>query len=184
MESLLRNNIYLQNVSKVMSSYTSEYFNDPPAKERGLKRCWKCKQIFHISEFGYNRNEKDGRGGYCKTCRRAMQQQSNFQAMCDRLLKRANYVCALCGSKNKINVHHILPRTMRGNDGENNLIVLCRNCHKEAHNGSFSNCYGVSNVCICNKCNHIWLHRKESTPLICPKCKSSHWNIEIKGEKE
>lgn len=32
----------------------------------------------------------------------------------------------------------------------------------------------------CKKCGHTWLARKQETPTICPKCRSSKWN----GEKK
>jgi len=31
--------------------------------------------------------------------------------------------------------------------------------------------------CICERCYHKWLSRKERLPIICPSCKSAYWNI-------
>ena len=51
------------------------------------------------------------------------------------VLKRDNYICKRCGSKNKLNVHHIKPKK----DYEhlifdvNNGITLCEKCHKYIH---------------------------------------------------
>lgn len=50
-----------------------------------------------------------------------------------RALKRAGFSCQLCNSKDKIlNVHH---RTYerRGNEQNNDLIVLCEDCHRKFH---------------------------------------------------
>lgn len=43
--------------------------------------------------------------------------------------------CEICGSNNYLHVHHILPRSSNPElamDIEN-LMVLCKNCHKEIH---------------------------------------------------
>lgn len=48
------------------------------------------------------------------------------------ILKRDNYSCRLCGdSKNKKEIHHIIPKKNGGGNTENNLITLCRPCHKK-----------------------------------------------------
>lgn len=58
------------------------------------------------------------------------------------ILKRDNYCCQLCKSKNKLELHHILPvkNDIESNyiDDPKNLIILCRECHlKKAHNGYY-----------------------------------------------
>lgn len=50
-----------------------------------------------------------------------------------RALKRAGFACQLCNSKDKtLNVHH---RTYerRGNEQNNDIIVLCEDCHRKFH---------------------------------------------------
>lgn len=51
-------------------------------------------------------------------------------------LERDNYTCQLCGSEEKLIVHHI-DETGRGseihNNELNNLITLCRYCHIRIH---------------------------------------------------
>lgn len=37
-----------------------------------------------------------------------------------------------------LGIHHIIPISKGGDDEENNLILLCPNCHKEAHDGVLS----------------------------------------------
>jgi len=29
----------------------------------------------------------------------------------------------------------------------------------------------------CERCEHEWIPRKNSNPIICPKCKSAYWDI-------
>ena len=45
--------------------------------------------------------------------------------------------CALCeySVKEVLNIHHIIERKNGGSNEENNLIVLCPNCHAEIHKG-------------------------------------------------
>lgn len=49
-----------------------------------------------------------------------------------RAMKRAGFKCQLCSSKQNIQVHH---RTYenRGNEQNEDLIVLCRSCHQKFH---------------------------------------------------
>ncbi|MCV0401962.1 MAG: hypothetical protein K5777_08330 [Nitrosopumilus sp.] len=36
----------------------------------------------------------------------------------------------------------------------------------------------------CERCNHTWVPRDESSPTVCPKCKSPYWNKPRKSESE
>lgn len=49
-----------------------------------------------------------------------------------RALKRANYKCQLCSSKESLQVHHNTYKN-RGNEKDEDLIVLCENCHSKYH---------------------------------------------------
>ena len=53
------------------------------------------------------------------------------------ILHRDNYTCQCCGKKNcKLETHHIIFRSRGGSDDENNMITLCKECHKKVHNGT------------------------------------------------
>lgn len=43
--------------------------------------------------------------------------------------------CVICGSQGH-DVHHVVYRSRGGKDAENNLVLLCRDCHRAIHNGS------------------------------------------------
>lgn len=43
---------------------------------------------------------------------------------------RDKFKCRICGYDNNIRVHHIIPN---GQSIEENLIVICANCHKYIH---------------------------------------------------
>ena len=53
-----------------------------------------------------------------------------------KVLKRDEYRCKICGRRSmdyidvELNVHHVRPWSMGGLTKENNLITLCRTCHK------------------------------------------------------
>ena len=54
----------------------------------------------------------------------------------EAVLHRDNYTCQCCGKKHvKLEVHHIIFRSMGGTDDEKNLITLCEKCHKLVHDG-------------------------------------------------
>lgn len=53
------------------------------------------------------------------------------------ILHRDNYTCQCCGKKNcRLEVHHINFRSNGGTDDEENLITLCKECHKGVHAGT------------------------------------------------
>lgn len=53
------------------------------------------------------------------------------------VLHRDNYTCQCCGKKNcQLQTHHIIFRSRGGTDDENNMITLCKECHKGIHDGT------------------------------------------------
>lgn len=53
------------------------------------------------------------------------------------VLHRDNYTCQYCGKKNcQLQTHHIIYRSRGGSDDENNMITLCKECHKGVHDGT------------------------------------------------
>lgn len=54
----------------------------------------------------------------------------------EAILHRDNYTCQCCGKKHvRLEIHHIIFRSLGGTDGERNLITLCEKCHKLVHDG-------------------------------------------------
>ena len=49
-----------------------------------------------------------------------------------RILKRDDRRCRKCSRKNGLEVHHIVAVREGGSDVDNNLITLCRRCHRHA----------------------------------------------------
>ncbi|PYU74477.1 MAG: hypothetical protein DMG49_04605 [Acidobacteria bacterium] len=47
------------------------------------------------------------------------------------MLKRDSWRCQSCGSRVGVQIHHITPRSQLVHDGEENLITLCWECHRQ-----------------------------------------------------
>lgn len=56
-----------------------------------------------------------------------------------KIMLRDKYCCKVCCSNKELQVHHIIP--IKQNKAlifvETNLITLCKECHKKAHNGNW-----------------------------------------------
>jgi len=48
-------------------------------------------------------------------------------------LKRDGYRCRICGSTERLHVHHIVPLSRGGTHALENLITLCYRCHATQH---------------------------------------------------
>ena len=56
-----------------------------------------------------------------------------------KLINKKKHNCEYCGKKNcYTNTHHIKSKGSGGDDIEDNLIELCSNCHRRAHDGLIS----------------------------------------------
>lgn len=80
------------------------------------------------------------------------------KAMNEFRTRQENSVCAWCGRKHRLEVHHIEPVSVSPDkaDDPNNMIMLCRKpaCHQIiGHNGNFANSYveNVKDICADDK---------------------------------
>ena len=51
----------------------------------------------------------------------------------DQIASKFKYRCVIC-SRKYFGLHHIIPRSMGGEDNEENLVTLCQFHHREVHN--------------------------------------------------
>ena len=56
-------------------------------------------------------------------------------AVCGWHLSKAHYHSQMSGG---CEIHHITPSAKGGSDDYSNLILICPNCHREAHEGNYS----------------------------------------------
>ena len=73
--------------------------------------------------------ETDRRKGYSKTPK----ERSYLWAKRQRGEIRKPKICAACGAKEALELHHIIPLAAGGNDENYNLIFLCHSCHWKLH---------------------------------------------------
>lgn len=52
------------------------------------------------------------------------------------VLARAGQRCERCGERRPLDLHHRLPRSRGGTHGVENLVALCRDCHRAVHAGA------------------------------------------------
>jgi 5-methylcytosine-specific restriction endonuclease McrA len=50
-----------------------------------------------------------------------------------QILERDGWHCQQCGRRDQLQIHHIVRRSHSGADCEENLIVLCSECHRSIH---------------------------------------------------
>jgi 5-methylcytosine-specific restriction endonuclease McrA len=55
-----------------------------------------------------------------------------------QILERDSWQCQQCGRRDQLQIHHIVRRSQSGSDREENLIVLCSQCHRSVHVASRS----------------------------------------------
>ena len=56
-----------------------------------------------------------------------------YGRLCQQVLERDRWRCQQCGTAKHLEVHHIRPRSLLGDDTEANLITLCHSCHQQIH---------------------------------------------------
>lgn len=49
--------------------------------------------------------------------------------------ERDLYTCQICGTQEHVEGHHILDFQFGGAPNPDNIISLCRDCHKQVHRG-------------------------------------------------
>ncbi len=50
-----------------------------------------------------------------------------------RIKERDNFHCRICGYSEELQVHHIVPWHLTQDNSRENLVTLCRGCHKKMH---------------------------------------------------
>ncbi len=50
-----------------------------------------------------------------------------------QVLERDGWRCQVCGCMSNLQVHHMTPRSLSGDDTSSNLMTLCDVCHRTVH---------------------------------------------------
>ena len=88
-----------------------------------LLQCFKGHQFYRTTE----QLETDRK---CPVC---IGKEIDVKLIKKEILIRDNYTCTKCGSKNNLQIHHIIYHSNGGKDTMENLITLCKQCHAEKH---------------------------------------------------
>jgi 5-methylcytosine-specific restriction endonuclease McrA len=59
--------------------------------------------------------------------------RARYHKLWEEILKRDGWRCQHRGSLKNLQVHHMQPEGLLGNDEANNLITLCYDCHERLH---------------------------------------------------
>ena len=89
---------------------------------------------------------KNGRLIKCKECRKERVAKQNPKSILElskrtasKILKRAKIKCSMCGwDETSLDVHHIVERKNGGSNEMSNLIAICPNCHRKAHEKKYT----------------------------------------------
>ena len=134
------------------------------------KRCSQCHLYKNLVEFNNNINSKDGKQSSCKQCTSEKMKRHRIEITYKAVFEKYNYRCALCGTTERLEVHHLLRKSVEDLD---HLILACHDCHIQVlHKGAWNR---KAEAYHCNRCGHSW-YPKQPEIRICPKCKSPYWD--------
>ena len=57
--------------------------------------------------------------------------KEEWKILAQKIRIRDGFICQYCGKKNSTSVHHILPKRIKIDNHPENLITLCRSCHRK-----------------------------------------------------
>ncbi len=102
-------------------------FNVKPSLEDRRKFCSnQCRDnhMYGVSNDKYSTYEAKRNNAF-----------GNWESNKERALERDSYKCAICGSEEQIQVHHIRPLRFYGTNYIGNLITVCPECHGNIESG-------------------------------------------------
>lgn len=89
--------------------------------------------------------------------------------------EKYNHRCYNCGATELLHVHHMVNKA---DDRTESLVLACSKCHiRELHEGAWEN---KPDKFYCKRCHWVWAVREEGIPKMCPRCRTTHWDIEKK----
>lgn len=136
------------------------------------KKCCRCQETKEYKEFGVNRSTKTGRADYCFECSRILSREA-YKRRYQWVYDKFNNKCVLCGTFENLHVHHLHGKI---NEENGDLVLACKTCHIDIfHQGAW---HKKLPTLSCIRCNHVWFPRADSSPRVCPKCKSPYWDRE------
>jgi len=97
-------------------------------KERDFDLCYEClEKLYKYNDFISTTDKKGNMG--VKVIRKTISEKIR-----NRIFKRDNYKCKICGSKDDLVIDHIIPFSKGGITEINNLQTLCKSCNSKKGN--------------------------------------------------
>ncbi len=62
----------------------------------------------------------------------------NVSGLYQRVAQKLNYRCIICFRRYDV-LHHVVPKSLGGEDAEGNLVTLCQNDHHRIHDSGAIN---------------------------------------------
>lgn len=101
------------------------------------RRCKTCQKPFRLTKGRVNGKSNSAGNFCCRPCYetwlcrtdRTAGRGSQWKKARDEALRSFPF-CAACGTPNELQVHHIIPFRITHDNGQENLIPLCRKHHK------------------------------------------------------
>lgn len=105
--------------------------------KRTDRKCKTCGKIFQVRKSALQESTNASGNFCCRQCyekwlchtERTTGRGSQWKKTRDSAIKRQPF-CALCGTFNNIQVHHIVPFRLTKDNSKNNLVSLCVKHHK------------------------------------------------------
>lgn len=119
---------YLENDEDVIIQIKSDFESDLPvdilSEATGID-IKTCRRFRYIPGRGVvDKRPNSGRDSIPPSVRESVRERDDGQ-------------CVKCGDEEELSIHHIIPLSHGGINTESNYALLCKVCHKEAHNGNF-----------------------------------------------
>lgn len=108
-----------------------EFYKKPSSKTKSRTKRFFCNRRCYLQFQNTNKYE----------CGRKNNKELNYKKTKKILYENRGSKCEICGYNNSniLQVHHIIPRSMGGNNKFTNLQIVCPNCHGTVHNGDSRN---------------------------------------------
>ena len=93
-----------------------------------MSRVYKNNKFNYIKKFvatGYKSNYKQTNALKKKLY------SENWDNIRRQVYQRDGYRCALCGKKEKLHAHHIVPVKISRDNSLSNLVSVCNKCHRK-----------------------------------------------------
>lgn len=96
--------------------------------------CWSCKETKSVSDFPRNAANSTGLGNMCKNCMIVRNKGYDRDAILKEYEVDGKVACHKCGEYDRLEIDHIIPRSLGGSDYKSNLQILCRTCNAAKKN--------------------------------------------------